>query len=114
MPDPADADRPTPLEYRDPKLDASNASDVSAGPIALGLFGFGTIFWLSMFAALEQGASEGRPLFFLIPAGTVLVCLALVLYLKRRGSPEYSAGLLIGIGLAILLEGMCFGVLLTA
>ena len=119
MPEQDDRDRPTQLEYRDAKEDTPEILSPTMGLVALGAaFGFVVAFALAIVLILSQSdltyhpGAPGRPTprwVYLPPVALAVAGLAAgVLLLRRRSRRDVGAGLLIGLGLAVLIYGACF------
>ena len=111
MPEPNDPERPTPLEYRD-KQDDHNGRRMDRGALvgtalaatlvcALVLFG-------SIWGAGVLTYTTEEPLFMLLPIFVMVAVLVAGVHFQRRNR-TLGAGILIGLGLALLLGGgTCF------
>ena len=111
MPDPSDSN-PPPLEYRDRADDIDRGSRSQTVGAAFGAtFGFAAILLASVFMAALASEAVSAWLAGLIPLAVIAGAVAIAVRV-RRTRPAVGAGLFIGIGLAVLVVGSCFGQLL--
>ena len=108
MPEQDNPESLTPLEYRDKREDAANDRGTLVGVALAATAGFGLVLFGSVYLAAVGSYAYSQPLFLILPlvvtAGALVLGLHVLLH-KRRA---VGAGLLIGIGVAVLIHGACF------
>ena len=107
MPEQDDPDRPTPLEYRDGRDDIQSSTSVLIGTAFTATVGFSVVAWVVIVLTNTLRFETGSAFVYVLPLGLATAALA-GSFLLRRSHPALGAGLLVGIGLAVLLVGGCF------
>ena len=109
------SEQPPPIDYAVPSGPSTNrmVGQCVAGAVGTGLLVNGAIL-LVMFAAFVQGEGGGSTAWFpFVATGGGLGLLALLNYVAYRAHRNparrgYAFGIWIGLGISLLIEGVCF------